>query len=129
MKEIAFSELKDKVITNCTLSENSHELNFYTKDEHFIFEVEGDCCSSSWIESVDLETLKGSTLLDIEGIEMESEWIYADSYKTENDHEEHDCLKYYSIKLKTSKGYVDIEFRNASNGYYGASCKLYKVTA
>jgi len=85
-------------------------LIFEDLDRLFFFKVLGECCSSSWVEHfAGIENLLNSTILDAEAIPLKD---IADN--------EDECLKFYSFKFRTDKGYIDIEFRNSSNGYYGA---------
>lgn len=70
----------------------------------------GDCCSTSWIEHFEgVENLPGQTILE----------VWSDYGPREEDHPEHDCLQVYFYKLRTTAGYVDIDMRNSSNGFYG----------
>lgn len=66
----------------------------------------GDCCSRSWIESVDEQGAIGGVVTDWDYGACE----YLDAYGEE---------KQYFPVLKTTKGRVHIELRNSSNGYYG----------
>lgn len=76
------------------------------------FSTEGDCCSHSWIEHLELPNdIVGATLLSVEERsfgEIESE-----------DGKEYDSLKSYQTLFKTDRGYISVEYRNSSNGYYG----------
>ena len=73
----------------------------------FRIEPEGDCCSSSWIESVNsMEDLIGSEIYDYEHVSGDTQ------------HTEWGKIDYDFYKFRCSKGYVDIEMRNESNGYY-----------
>lgn len=79
------------------------------------FEVEGDCCSHSWIEHLEMPgDISGATLLSVE-----------DSAPITQDHDEHDetnggdCISVYNTSFKTDKGEIILEYRNSSNGYYG----------
>lgn len=68
----------------------------------------GDCCSRSWIESVnDIADLVGAEIYSFERESSHSEWTDVG-----------DKIDYDFYKFKTSKGYVDVEMRNESNGYY-----------
>jgi len=70
--------------------------------------AEGDCCSSSFIESIDdLDVLQDCVILSTESVSGEQ--IDA------NDYEVH---KWTFYKFKTNKGYATLSFRNESNGYY-----------
>lgn len=79
------------------------------------FSVEGDCCSSSWIEHLELPgDIKGAILLSVE-----------DSAPITQDHEEHDqesggdCISVYNTAFRTDRGDIVLEYRNSSNGFYG----------
>lgn len=95
-------------------------INGYS-DKHFVFCADGDCCSTSWFESVtNQENLAGEKIIGmVEKPETEDEGaINGDD----------DCVKVYGYTLITAKGHIDVEFRNSSNGYYGGSCYFVRDT-
>ena len=74
------------------------------------WEPEGDCCSRSWIEHIEgVENLAGQTILE----------AWTSNGDRDDNHPDYDCLQIYFYKLRTTAGYVDIDMRNSSNGYYG----------
>lgn len=74
------------------------------------FEVEGDCCSRSWIDNVNSLSDGGATFLE-----------YVDGGHTGSENQDDGLLQFYKSTIRTSKGDIDIEYRNESNGYYGGS--------
>jgi hypothetical protein len=73
------------------------------------FGVEGDCCSSSWIEHLEMPNdIAGATLLEVEDVGA-----------GEIDSPDHECLQVYNTRFKTDRGEIVLEYRNSSNGYYG----------
>lgn len=73
----------------------------------------GDCCSNSWIESInDFDLLVGSTINRIND----------ECYDSDND--DYNRILYIKYTFVTDKGYVDVEFRNESNGYYSGHLAL-----
>ncbi|HEY6875584.1 MAG TPA: hypothetical protein VI384_04420 [Candidatus Dormibacteraeota bacterium] len=79
------------------------------------FGVEGDCCSTSWIEHLEMPgDIDGATLLSVE-----------DSAPITQDHPEHDdenggdSIGVYNTVFRTDRGDIVLEYRNSSNGYYG----------
>lgn len=79
------------------------------------FYVEGDCCSTSWIEHLELPgPIEGAVILSMN-----------DSAPVTQDHDAHDkdygqeCISVYNTVFATNKGEIILEYRNASNGYYG----------
>ena len=110
-------ELFGKVISNIYLSDDSTEIVFRGQDElhqdkSWSYDAVGDCCSHSWIESIENpEHLIDSVII---GIEEKPE---TEDKSTVDDDDE--CIRVYGYTLKTARGYTDIEFRNSSNGYYG----------
>jgi hypothetical protein len=93
--------------------------NAYTKpgNEEFViefedgiqrFQVQGDCCSQSWIEHFTVPNdVDGATLLSVE-----------ESGGTEEKHPDHECLLVYETRFRTNRGDIVLEYRNSSNGYY-----------
>lgn len=82
------------------------QITFHCENGDYVFHAEGDCCSRTYIEDVSGPT-SGKIIAAEEG-----------PYSSE------DCgeIKNYCDKLTIEgKGYLDIEYRNESNGYYGGS--------
>lgn len=84
-------------------------ITFQLKDQTEIkYSAEGDCCSHSFIESIDTpEVFQDCTILEACSESGEQ--------KTVNDWEEH---KWTFYKFRTTKGWATLSFRNESNGYY-----------
>lgn len=71
--------------------------------------VQGDCCSSSWIEHLEAPNdIAGATITGL-----------TDSGSVEVTHADHECLQVYNTAIQTTRGEIVIEYRNSSNGYYG----------
>lgn len=70
---------------------------------------EGDCCSHSWFESVDIDGIGGviTKFEETGGVEVPSA--------------DHECLQTYFGTVYTTTGRLCYELRNSSNGYYGGS--------
>lgn len=101
-----------KTITSMKIASDKMTLLFTTSEgESLIASTDGDCCSHSWIESVELPVLGFPfTILSINDLDLPS------PPDSEHDHE---CLQVYGAKLTTDKGDMIIDYRNESNGYYG----------
>ena len=79
--------------------------------------ADGDCCSSTWIEDLDLPaSLIGGVVRAVEDIDM-PDLGSPDEY-TE--------IAYYGLRITTDKGVCVLDYRNASNGYYGGSIEWIK---
>lgn len=72
-----------------------------------IARADGDCCSHTWIENVQLPENMIGTVRAVEDIDM--------PISMERDGE----LKFYGCKITTEHGSCVIDYRNESNGYYG----------
>lgn len=79
--------------------------------EEIIVKVDGDCCSDTWIEHIDLP---------INGFPAKVQLVEDLDFPLLVSEEGH-ALAQYGCKIKTDKGDVFIEYRNESNGYYGGS--------
>ena len=118
--------MKGKELLSVDIAANKESVTFRFMDgTSQSFQVEGDCCSRSWIEHLELPC-------DVRGLVIEGfheDYMDAtgdDKYNPptpddEYSHRMHDCLKVYSSKFVTSKGAIVLEYRNSSNGYYGGS--------
>jgi hypothetical protein len=86
------------------------------KGERFTLSCEGDCCSTSWFEHVELPSLPFTitAIEEVDGKDVLDEEVLKN----------HDVLKTYGLKMTTDKGHLDIDMRNDSNGYYGGSFEV-----
>lgn len=104
-------ELIGKTIKEIRISEDKTMLAFRDSDDvdHYYYTV-GDCCSRSWVEHIEgVDYLIGAEVLSSEDMDMPEP----------KEIEEYEVIKFYGVKLKTSKGIFQLEYRNSSNGYYG----------
>lgn len=92
------------------LSEDRQYITVTFEDETYIkFYTEGDCCSSSWVEHLNLPgDIKGATFLSAE-----------DSGRVDAFDEGYEYIQVYNTVFHTSVGDIVLEYRNSSNGYYG----------
>lgn len=77
---------------------------------------EGDCCSYTWIESIDNEDALNGKILSVEDIEM-PDLGNIDGKRYEGVDE----VQYYGLKIVTENGDCVIDYRNSSNGCYGGT--------
>lgn len=105
-----FEDIIGKKVLSFALEDNKQTLSIAFMDGTTKkYGVEGDCCSHSWIEHLEMpDTVAGATLTAVE-----------DSDYTEVPDPDHECLKVYRVTFQTTLGSVTLEFRNSSNGYYG----------
>lgn len=81
-------------------------------------QVEADCCSSTWIEHVQgVKQFVGATVTAVDNLDMPD-------LTPDDDCTKGDCIQYYGLKITTTNGALVIDYRNASNGYYGGSICL-----
>lgn len=75
------------------------------------WQVEGDCCSHSWIEETSgLEGITGETLLEIDHAHPSS--------LTPKDDEWGSAWQDFTTSFRTDRSVFTVECRNESNGYY-----------
>lgn len=100
--------LTGRILHKATVNEDQTQLILrLDKDEEAVFSVHGDCCSSSWIEHIHVPTLP-TVIYEI-----------TDSAAVDAFEEDFSHIQVYSTRIRTAKGELIVEFRNASNGYYG----------
>ena len=101
-----------KNIVDVKIATDKQALLFISDDnEELIARTDGDCCSYSWIESIEMPALGFPfTVIEIESLDLPG---------SDDNHPDHDCLTVYGAKITTNKGEMIIDYRNASNGYYG----------
>ena len=100
--------LKGKTITGMKLADDRMALLVLFDEGQIVARCDADCCSHTWIEHIELPADPFPALV------MSAEQLF---FESEEDGE----LKKYGFKIRTDKGVIDIDFRNASNGYYGGS--------
>lgn len=115
-------ELIGKVVVGLRVGEGEEYLVFDHPDgTHTTYETYGDCCSETWFaDIVGVDNLLCATVMEVEYMDIDGDEC---DERCRQEYDEH-----YGVKLKTNKGYVDIVYRNSSNGYYGGSIDLYTGT-
>ena len=110
------TDLTGKVIADIIWDDSEVVLTFDDGSKAY-FEVEGDCCSYSWIEHITIPN-------DIVGAVILTK-TWEDSGEVTSDYEvkggtySDEYISVYGNSLKTTKGEIICEYRNSSNGYYG----------
>ncbi len=101
-----------KTVTEMKIAEDKQALLFITEDGEFVARCDADCCSYTWIESVELPALGlPFKILEIHDLDMPDLGDMPDC----------EVVAYYGCKLITTKGDLIIDYRNDSNGYYGGN--------
>jgi len=116
MSEAILKSMVGTVITNLYVSKDAETLTFVDRTGRVIhWVVDGDCCSYSWFNDVmGVSALIGKRITKVEDVgEPEGYEV------SEEDERDHECIQVYGYRITTLGGYVDIVFRNSSNGYYG----------
>lgn len=111
-----FKNMIDRVLRKVSLGDGNSRITFeYADGGSRSFGVEGDCCSSSWIEHLEMPPdIDGARLLSVD-----------DSAPITQDHSAHDeenggdSISVYNTVFRTDRGDIVLEYRNSSNGYYG----------
>lgn len=105
--------LINKNIVDVKIADDKEAMLFVTDSgENLVVRVDADCCSHTWIESVEMPALGlPFTILSCEDLDMGKE--------AEDDGG--DYIQFYGAKIITTKGELIIDYRNSSNGYYGGN--------
>lgn len=105
--------LVGKVLTAIYLASDKEAIKFEIEGaDPLVVRCEGDCCSHTWIEHLELPALGlPATVTAVEDLDMKKE-------PTDNDG---DYIQFYGCKVVTDRGEIVIDYRNSSNGYYGGS--------
>ena len=109
MENNGVSVLIGKTLTKVELAADKKAIRFTVDEEETVVaKCDAECCSSTWIESIDMPAgglpakILKATELDLPSQETDDELI-----------------QLYGLKLTTDKGDLVLDYRNASNGYYG----------
>lgn len=104
------SILVGKTLTQVELATDKKAIRFTVDGETVVALCDGDCCSDTWIESVEMPA-GGLPALILEATDL-------DLPSQPNGYELIQC---YGLKLTTDKGDLVLDYRNESNGYYGGN--------
>lgn len=98
--------LLNKKIVKMQIASDKEALLFVTDDgQQLIVRVDADCCSHTWIESVELPALGFPfTVIACDDLDMNKEPL---------ENEEYECLQFYGAKITTDKGDMVIDYRNS----------------
>ncbi len=112
--------LIDKRIVKVWLADDQQAIKFDVEGgEPIIARADGDCCSHSWIESLDAPDALLGVVQSVEDLPMPDLGNGKEqTYTKESDGE---SIAYYGCKITTERGACVIDYRNESNGYYGGS--------
>lgn len=113
--------LVDRVILGATLSEDKTALILQLDhSEEAVFQTEGDCCSSTWIEHLTVpgDIRYGGRFM---GFTSGSPVPTEDQHEHGNGDDYYESLAYYGLAIRTTRGEIIVDYRNSSNGYYGGS--------
>lgn len=123
------------------LNKEKDEVTFTFEDgSKAVYGVEGDCCSHSWVEHVEIVgDVKGAKVIEVSentedatGDEARNQskkekksWETDEEFaarEPDNYEREHESLQVYQTTFKTDRACViTLEYRNSSNGYYGGN--------
>lgn len=102
-----------KNIVEVKIADDKEALLFVTDaGERLIVKVDADCCSHTWIESVEMPAL-GLPFRVVDCVDLDM--------NREAEEIDYDYIQYYGAKIITTKGELIIDYRNSSNGYYGGN--------
>lgn len=121
-----YAGMGDSPLKSVTLSDDKETITFAFEDgSEARFGVEGDCCSQSWIEHLDVPPyVIGEKLVAVSDARTDDLTDDDTANPMQGSEEEyryrtHECLQVYQTHFKTAKGDIVLEYRNSSNGYYG----------
>ena len=105
--------LVGKKVVAVHLAEDKTKLRFDIEGDKPMFAfVDADCCSETYIESVETPENLIGVVLQVEDIDMPDLGLPATRQEV---------VSYYGCKIHTEKGSCLVDYRNESNGYYGGS--------
>lgn len=102
--------LNKKTINDIKISDDKLAILFVCDDGNHIAQVDADCCSYTWVESIELPVSFPCKVIESKDLDLGKEPV-------END--EYEYLQFYGYKITTDKGDIVIDYRNEPNGYYG----------
>jgi len=101
--------MNGKLITGIKIADDKKAILFVCDDGNHIAKADGDCCSSTWIESIEAPALGfPCKVLDVSDVDL-----------GDDGEDDGEFIAHYGCKITTDKGDIVIDYRNESNGYYG----------
>jgi hypothetical protein len=101
------SVLVGKMLSKVELAADKKAVRFTVDGDEVVAKCDGDCCSDTWIESVEMPA--GG---------LPAKILAAEDLNLPQSSNE---LALYGLKLTTDKGDLVLDYRNESNGYYGGN--------
>ena len=102
-----------KTLNKVELASDKKAIRFTIENEETVVaKCDGDCCSSTWIENVEMPA-GGLPAKILDAVELD----LPDQTQTD----EYEVIAFYGLKLITDKGDLVLDYRNESNGYYGGN--------
>lgn len=109
--------LVGRTIQRVVVQEEGQRLTFLTDKGRVSWVCKADCCSYTWMETVEVEP---GLVLEVEEVEGTDEPLEG----REPSKGDYDYVRYHAVKVKTTGGHGLIDFRNDSNGHYDGSMKV-----
>lgn len=126
-----FIPLAGRKLVGVSVENDKSVLVFRFDDGEVRYNAEGDCCSSSWIEHIEMPNdLAGAEIVSvgeapvIDATDDDKQNPKRTPYYEGDENREYECLQVYQTVFGTTKGDIAVEYRNSSNGYYGGSLEL-----
>jgi len=105
--------LEGRKILDIKIADDKEAIKFITDQGDVIAKTDADCCSHTWVESIELPAGGfPAQVISAEDLDLN---------KPNASNDEYECLAFYGFKISTDKGDIIIDYRNSSNGYYGGS--------
>lgn len=104
------SILVGKTLEKVELASDKKAIRFTVDGEPVVAKCDGDCCSSTWIESVEMPAMG-----------LPAKVLAASDLELPSQGSDGDLIQFYGLKLTTDKGDFVLDYRNESNGYYGGN--------
>lgn len=104
--------LVGRTLTGIQLASDKKAIRFKTTEGDVIAQADGDCCSDTWIESIEMPARGFPAVVSA------AEPIAMPDQVSEDEYSELAC---YGFRLTTDAGHIIIDYRNMSNGYYGGN--------
>ncbi len=119
-RELKLKTLVGAKVNSVAIDASKEFLRLNTDRGDFTFVAVGECCSKSWIE----HTCGAMNIIG--GIITESPDLYPNGEEIPNGEadDEYSLTQRYITKFVTDKGWMELEFRNESNGYYSGCLKF-----
>jgi hypothetical protein len=121
-------------VLSVAVSEGQHRIKFEIEGgSPIIYDADGDCCSETWFAEINFSDDRVSFPIAVIACEKLEIPLYLQKLANEDNRSRQEYDQVYGEKIifQDARGrnlYIEVIYRNSSNGYYGGDCSLSRMS-